>query len=411
MEQSYKVARINAYIKSIFNRDALLSNLWVEGEVSNCKYHPSGHIYFTLKDEEAQLACVMFATVVRTGLGFRLREGMSVRVKGYISVYDRDGKYQLYASKIEQDGIGRLYEQYEALKRRLAQEGLFAPEHKKLIPQFPKKVGIVTARSGAALQDICNVLHRRNPYVQPILVPAKVQGEGAAESVSKGIRRLEAYGVDVIIVGRGGGSIEDLWAFNEEIVARTVYACSVPVISCVGHETDTTIIDYVADLRAPTPSAAAELAVREAAAIDGLLVDYHTELVSGVLCGIERYRKEVAVYQQHLQYNSPKHRLDRRREYLVHMEDVLRQRMSAMVERRKHRLEMLATRLHGLSPLTKIGKGYGFLTDDTGMPIQSVSAAEIGSRIEVHLPDGRLETEVKEIWKYGRKGTDEGREP
>lgn len=397
MEQSYKVSRVNAYIKSIFNRDAVLSNLWVEGEVSNCKYHPSGHIYFTLKDEEAQLACVMFASSVRTGLRFLLREGMSVRVKGYVSVYDRDGRYQLYASKIEQDGIGRLYEEYEALKRKLALEGLFAPEHKRPIPAFPKKVGIVTARSGAALQDICNILRRRNPYVQPILAPAQVQGVGAAESVVRGIRLLERYGVDVIIVGRGGGSIEDLWAFNEEIVARAVYDCTVPIISCVGHETDTTIIDYVADLRAPTPSAAAELAVKEATALEGLLVDYHTELYASVMRKLESCRKDVSKYKQYLQYNSPRRRLDRKREGVLRQEELLEQYMHRALERSYHRLEVLAAKLHGLSPLAKISKGYGFVTDEVGAPLTGVEATAVGKQIAVHLTDGHLTAEVVEV--------------
>ncbi len=397
MEQSFKVSKINAYIKSLFVRDALLSDLWVEGEVSNCKYHPSGHIYFTLKDADAQLACVMFASAVRSGLRFLLREGMSVRVKGYVSVYDRDGRYQLYASRIEQDGIGRLYEEYEALKRRLAQEGLFAPEHKKPIPAFPKRVGIVTARSGAALQDICNVLRRRNPYVQPILVPAQVQGVGAAESVAAGIRRLDRYGVDVIIVGRGGGSIEDLWAFNEELVARTVYECETPIISCVGHETDTTIIDYVSDLRAPTPSAAAELATKEASALDGFLVDLHASLYAAVLRKLESCRKELNSRKQYLQYNSPSRRLDRKREQVLRHEELLEQRMSRALERSKHRLEMLATKLHGMSPLAKLSKGYGFVTDEQGRPLTGVGNTAVGNRLGIHLADGELTAEVVSI--------------
>ncbi len=397
MEQSFKVSKINAYIKSLFVRDALLSDLWVEGEVSNCKYHPSGHIYFTLKDADAQLACVMFASAVRSGLRFLLREGMSVRVKGYVSVYDRDGRYQLYASRIEQDGIGRLYEEYEALKRRLAQEGLFAPEHKKPIPAFPKRVGIVTARSGAALQDICNVLRRRNPYVQPILVPAQVQGVGAAESVAAGIKRLDRYGVDVIIVGRGGGSIEDLWAFNEELVARTVYECQTPIISCVGHETDTTIIDYVSDLRAPTPSAAAELATKEASALDGFLVDLHASLYAAVLRKLESCRKELNSRKQYLQYNSPSRRLDRKREQVLRYEELLEQRMSRALERSKHRLEMLAAKLHGMSPLAKLGKGYGFVTDEQGRPLTGVENTAVGNRLGIHLADGELTAEVVSI--------------
>ena len=240
----------------------MLNRIYVKGEVSNCKYHTSGHIYFSLKDESGTIACVMFAGS-RAGLSFRMKEGQQVIVLGSISVYERDGRYQLYAREIMLDGAGLLYEKFEALKKELAEMGMFAPEYKQPIPQYVRTVGIVTAPTGAAVRDIINIASRRNPYVQLILYPALVQGDGAADSIVKGIRALEEKKVDVIIVGRGGGSIEDLWAFNEEAVARAVFDCTVPVISAVGHETDTTITDFVADLRAPTPSAAAELAVYE----------------------------------------------------------------------------------------------------------------------------------------------------
>ena len=259
-EQVYSVSQVNVYIKNMFLRETVLNNIYIKGEVSNCKYHTSGHIYFTLKDAKGQMACVMFAGQ-RSGLSFRMQEGQSVIVLGSISVYERDGKYQLYAREILKEGQGALYEKYEQLKRQLEGEGLFLQEHKKAIPFYSKKIGIVTASTGAAIQDICNISARRNPYVQLILYPAKVQGEGAAKTIVKGIKTLDKAGVDVIIVGRGGGSIEDLWAFNEEIVARAIYECNTPIVSAVGHETDTTIADYVSDLRAPTPSAAAELTV------------------------------------------------------------------------------------------------------------------------------------------------------
>ena len=262
MKNVYTVSQINNYIKNIFVRDMLLGRILIKGEVSNCKYHTSGHIYFTLKDGTGQLSCVMFAGQ-RTGLAFRMSEGQNVVVSGSVKVYERDGKYQLYADKIELDGTGQLYERLEQLKAKLLAEGLFAPEHKKTIPAYPKTIGIVTASTGAALQDVCNIAARRNPYIQLVLCPAQVQGFGAAKSVAEGIQRLDGYGVDVILVVRGGGSIEDLWAFQEEEVARAVFECKTPVISGVGHETDITLIDYVADLRAPTPSAAAELAVYE----------------------------------------------------------------------------------------------------------------------------------------------------
>ena len=260
MKNVYTVKQVNSYIKNMFTQDFMLSRIYVKGEISNCKYHTSGHIYFSLKDESGTIACVMFAGS-RAGLSFRLQDGQQVIVLGAVSVYERDGKYQLYAREIVRDGVGALYERFEALKKELSEMGMFAPEYKQPIPRYVHTVGIVTAPTGAAVRDIINIAGRRNPYVQLILYPAQVQSDGAAQSVARGIRALEKKQVDVIIVGRGGGSIEDLWAFNEETVARAIFDCTVPIISAVGHETDTTIADFVADLRAPTPSAAAELAV------------------------------------------------------------------------------------------------------------------------------------------------------
>ena len=260
MRNVYTVKQVNAYIKNMFTQDFMLNRIYIKGEVSNCKYHTSGHLYFSLKDESGTIACVMFAGQ-RSGLSFRMQEGQQVIVLGSVSVYERDGRYQVYAKEIVLDGAGLLYEKFIKLKKELEEMGMFAPEYKKPIPKYVRTVGVVTAPTGAAVRDIINITRRRNPYVQILLYPALVQGDGASESVVRGIRALEEAKVDVMIVGRGGGSIEDLWAFNEENVARAVFECSVPVISAVGHETDTTIIDYVADLRAPTPSAAAELAI------------------------------------------------------------------------------------------------------------------------------------------------------
>ena len=260
MRNVYTVKQVNAYIKNMFTQDFMLNRIYIKGEVSNCKYHTSGHLYFSLKDESGTIACVMFAGQ-RSGLSFRMQEGQQVIVLGSVSVYERDGRYQVYAKEIVLDGAGLLYEKFIKLKKELEEMGMFATEYKKPIPKYVRTVGVVTAPTGAAVRDIINITRRRNPYVQILLYPALVQGDGASESVVRGIRALEEAKVDVMIVGRGGGSIEDLWAFNEEKVARAVFECSVPVISAVGHETDTTIIDYVADLRAPTPSAAAELAI------------------------------------------------------------------------------------------------------------------------------------------------------
>ena len=260
MKNVYSVGQVNTYIKNMFAQDFMMQRISVKGEVSNCKYHSSGHIYFTLKDAVGTIGAIMFAGN-RRGLAFPMKEGDQVIVTGSREVYERDGKYQLYAREIALDGAGNLYLKFEALKRELEEMGMFAPEYKKPIPKYIRRLGIVTAPTGAAVQDIRNIAKRRNPYVQLILYPALVQGDGAVNSIINGIHALDALGVDVIIVGRGGGSIEDLWAFNEEEVARAIFECETPVISAVGHETDTTIADYVADMRAPTPSAAAELAV------------------------------------------------------------------------------------------------------------------------------------------------------
>ena len=261
MQKAYTVAQINSYIKNMFSQDYLLSSVSVKGEVSNCKYHASGHIYFTLKDKSSVLACVMFAGNRTKGLSFPLKEGMQVIVSGNVDIYERDGKYQMYAKKITQDGIGALYEKFEQLKRELEERGMFAPEYKKPIPAFVKRLGVVTAPNGAAIRDIISIAKARNPYIEIILYPALVQGEGAINSIVKGIKMLEMIGVDAMIVGRGGGSLEDLWAFNEEAVAQAIFDCDVPIISAVGHETDTTIADFVADVRAETPSAGAQIAV------------------------------------------------------------------------------------------------------------------------------------------------------
>ena len=277
MRNVYSVKQVNSYIKNMFTQDFMLNRIYVKGEVSNCKYHTSGHIYFSLKDESGTLACIMFAGQ-RAGLTFRMREGQQVIVLGSVTTYERDGKYQLYAKEIILDGAGLLYEKFEALKKELEEMGMFAPEYKQPIPFYAKRIGIVTAPTGAAIRDIMNIASRRNPYVQLILYPALVQGKDASESIIKGIGMLEAKGVDLIIVGRGGGSIEDLWAFNEESVARAIFNCAVPIISAVGHETDTTIADYVADLRAPTPSAAAELAVTEYSRLEETMYDYEVQL-------------------------------------------------------------------------------------------------------------------------------------
>ncbi|MBO4325136.1 MAG: exodeoxyribonuclease VII large subunit [Lachnospiraceae bacterium] len=395
MNPVYSVSEVSIYLKNLFNRDAILSRIVVEGEVSNCKYHSTGHVYFTLKDSGGQLKCVMFASSRVKGLQFPMKEGDCVQVLGRISVFERDGVYQMYAERIVLAGLGVLFDRFEQLKKRLSAEGLFDKEHKKPIPPYPKRIGIVTARTGAALQDILNILHRRNPYVQPILAPAQVQGEGAAETIVRAIRRLQNADVDIIIVGRGGGSIEDLWAFNEEIVARAVYECPVPVISCVGHETDWTIIDYVSDLRAPTPSAAAELAVGIAEELTARMVDYHCALTGAMTEAIERRREALAHAERLLMMQKPTARLARRRERMEDFERQLRAAMRSRFERESRRLAVAAARLDGLSPLKKLGGGFGYISEPDGKPVVSITQRKPGDTVRIVLKDGELNAEVK----------------
>ena len=337
----YTVKQVNAYIKNMFTQDFMLNRIYVKGEVSNCKYHTSGHIYFSLKDESGTIACVMFAGQ-RGGLSFHMSEGQQVVVLGSVSVYERSGSYQLYAKEIRLDGDGVLYEKFQMLKRELEEMGMFAGEYKKPIPAYAKTVGIVTAPTGAAIRDIMNIAARRNPYVQLILYPAQVQGTGAKESIVRGIRALEAYGVDVMIVGRGGGSIEDLWAFNEEEVARAIFNCRIPVISAVGHETDTTIADYVADLRAPTPSAAAELAVSDYRQTKELLREYERKMSRMLEQQIRIKKLKLQEFQTKLGFLHPRYRLQERQQRLVDLEDRLRLLKERRMQMARHKMALYA---------------------------------------------------------------------
>ncbi len=393
MDHVYTVTQINLYIKDMFARDYALNRIYVKGEVSNCKYHTSGHIYFTLKDSKGQMACVMFAGQ-RSGLAFRLQEGQSVIVLGSISVYERDGKYQMYAREILLDGAGVLYQKFEDLKKQLESEGLFNKELKKPIKQYPKTVGIVTAKTGAAIQDMINVTTRRNPYVQLILYPALVQGDAAAASIVKGIKYLDSYGVDTIIVGRGGGSIEDLWAFNEEAVARAIFSCETPIISAVGHETDTTIADYVADLRAPTPSAAAELVTGD---IRDLLDDIHSyerTLQFHMRQKVQIARNQYRQFQLKLEHASPLYQINQKRQYLMERENRLQYLIKQRVLEKRHQLDILTERMKGLSPLDKLSKGYAIVTDEEQNVIRSVNQLSAGDLITIEMMDGDVMASV-----------------
>ncbi|MCD8083939.1 MAG: exodeoxyribonuclease VII large subunit [Clostridiales bacterium] len=417
----FSVSQVISYIKIMFAQDFALSRISVRGEVSNCKYHPSGHIFFTLKDGGGVLSCGMVAGH-RKGLSFSLREGMRVIVTGTVDVYERDGRYQLYARKIEADGRGDLFERFVKLRDELEEMGMFAAEYKQPIPKYATRIGIVTADTGAAIRDIMNIAARRNPYVQLVLYPALVQGERAAASIVSGIEALDELDLDVLIVGRGGGSMEDLWAFNEEAVARAIFNCRTPVISAVGHETDVTIADYVADLRAPTPSAAAELAVFDWRHFEEELRGYETALARGMTRELERRRYLLSQYRLRLKLYDPERRLRDRRQRLADMAERLesamngrlekarrqqkdRERLAAAFDRKllsvKHRLALASGRLDGLSPLKRISGGFGFLTDEEGRRITHVYDVETGAQITVRISDGRIRARVTERTEYG----------
>ncbi len=397
----YSVTQVNNYIKNMFTQDFLLNRLRVRGEVSNCKYHGSGHIYFTLKDGSGTLTCVMFAGN-RRGLGFELKEGQNVVVEGTVTVYERDGKYQLYAKSITLDGVGLLYQQYEELKTRLEEMGMFAKEYKRPIPRYAKRVGIVTSKTGAAIHDIINIATRRNPYVQLILYPAQVQGEGAKETIVEGIRALDRLGVDVIIVGRGGGSIEDLWAFNEECVAMAVFNCNTPVISAVGHETDFTIIDFVADMRAPTPSAAAELAVYDYELVQNILLEYKRRLIASVQSKYDRLFDRLEQYRMFMyKYYSPKHKLIEKRQRVLDIEEMLERLMKDKVKDRRQQLAIVSEKLNGLSPLKQLARGYSYVTDKDGHALTSIKNVKRDDNLRVQMADGELCAKVLAVQEQG----------
>ncbi len=399
----YTVRQVNAYIKNMFVQDFMLNRIYVKGEISNCKYHTSGHIYFSLKDESGAIACVLFAGD-RRGLTFRMQEGQKVIVLGSVSVYERDGKYQLYAREVVLDGEGALYQKYARLKRELEEMGMFSLEYKQPIPVYSRTVGIVTAPTGAAIRDIMNIAGRRNPYVQLILYPALVQGEQAAPSIVRGIKVLDTYGVDVIIVGRGGGSIEDLWAFNEEAVARAIFECRTPVISAVGHETDTTIADYVADLRAPTPSAAAELAVADYRQLFAGMELFKNQMTDRLEQKVDWHRQRLEQLRLRLTHASPQYRLNENRQYAADLTERFSQAMQRKLTEQKYRLGICAEKLQGLSPLKKLTQGYSYTRLLDGKALRSISQIQPGDQLAIHVTDGEVLARVEETKAIERNG-------
>lgn len=398
----YTVKQVNSYIKSMFKQDFLLNSVSVKGEISNCKYHTSGHIYFTLKDADAALSVIMFASQAAR-LSFKLKDGMSVVVSGRVDVFDAAGKYQLYANTVQQEGIGELYQKYEQLKQYYEDMGYFAKEYKRPLPAFTRKLGVVTSKTGAAVQDIMNISRRRNPYIQIVLYPAYVQGEHAKQSVVNGIAKLDKLGLDCIIVGRGGGSIEDLWAFNEPEVVEAVFNALTPIISAVGHETDFTLTDFVADMRAPTPSAAAELAVTEVAAVENKIFEYERRLKQQMMYSLTAKRDYLERLKLQMEYLNPVNQIYDKRQRLMNIEDKLNMLIKRCVADNRNRLRLYASRLEGLSPLKKLDMGYGYIEDSQNDRIVSVSQVSPEDEITVYLKDGSIRSKVIEVGEAWQK--------
>lgn len=414
----YSVGQVNRYIKGMFSQDVLLNSVYVRGEVSNLKYHTTGHIYFSLKDESGTLNCVMFRGD-RKGLAYPMKDGDKVVVGGTVDVYERGGSYQLYAKDIKLEGAGLLYEQFLKLKQELEEMGMFSPLYKKPIPPYCCRIGVITAPTGAAVRDIQNIARRRNPYVQLILYPALVQGREAVPSLVKGLQVMDRAGVDVIIIGRGGGSLEDLWAFNEEAVARAIFDCGTPVISAVGHETDTTIADFVADLRAPTPSAAAELAVFSIHEFDTLIADRKHACRYAMVGKIDKMRRELRQYALHVNYLSPRNQLNEKRRRLADLENALRETMAHQVERcheaadnmsetmtvamhdklrrRQNSFRVLVAAFRGLNPLDKLKQGFSYVQREDGGTLRRAADARIGDAVRIYVTDGRLKARIEDI--------------
>ncbi len=395
----YSVAQVNSYIKNMFAQDFMLRQVSIKGEVSNCKYHTSGHIYFTIKDADAAMNAIMFAGSRAGGLSFRMKEGDQVIVTGSVEIYEKSGAYQIYAKKIELDGEGNLYLKFEQLKKELEEMGMFAPEYKQPIPQYASRVGIITAPTGAAVQDIRNVSTRRNPYVQLILFPALVQGEGAAQSIVNGIQALDQMNLDVIIVGRGGGSIEDLWAFNEEIVARAIFDCNTPIISAVGHETDWTIADFVSDRRAPTPSAAAELAVSNYRQTLERLDNLKHRMDNNLSNRLDFYRERLSHIKTRMTFLSPANKLNENKRCLADIEDKLSECMVRKFTDCKQHLSMLSGRLDAYSPARKLSQGYAYVDMADKGALHSTADINAGDEINIYLIDGHAKAVVLEVEK------------
>lgn len=389
------ISRLNEYIKYKFDEDQNLKKVFIKGEISNFKNHTRGHLYFTLKDDDSRLSAVMFSSQAQY-LKFTPEDGQNVLVEGRISCYPAQGTYQIYVDKMEADGIGNLYLEFEKLKKKLLEEGLFSKEHKKEIPKYPKRIGIVTASTGAAIKDILSTIKRRYPICETILFPALVQGAGAAPDVVKQIKKAEEYDLDVLIVGRGGGSIEDLWAFNEEIVARAIYDCKIPTISAVGHEIDVTIADYVADLRAPTPTGAAEMAVPVLSEVKNNIDSLNIRLRENILSRINREKLRLNKLEDSFVLTNPLAMYEVKEEKLNNYINVLNKYIYNIINNKKHRFEIDLNSLKLLNPVNIMEKGYSLVKIDNKI-VKDASTLKKDDIITVKLHKGEIKATVKEI--------------
>ena len=391
MKHIFSVTQINSYIHRIFESDYALKKIYLKGEVSNCKYHSSGHIYFTLKDEKSTLRCVMFSSDRFKGLAFHLEDGQLIEACGNISVYEQAGTYQLYVRKIELAGAGELYVRYERLKQELAEKGYFDFERKKPLPAYPEKIGIVTALTGAAIEDIRSIARRRNQTVQLYLYPAKVQGEGASAEIARGIRYFDKAGVDIIIIGRGGGSIEDLWAFNEMPVADAIYEADTPIISGTGHEVDMTIADYCADVRAATPSAACELAIPDMQSIFTKLSNYREALDMQAEQRCAQLRQQMILLQRQLEAGRPDRKLLKHKLLYERLENRLSQAIKEKYRSRQQMFSRYVDQLSGLAPTNRLKGGYAFAQTKEGQPVASIEQLEKEVPFFLTFSDGEAE--------------------
>lgn len=389
-----KVSELNGYIKNIIDGDEMLANVYIKGEISNFKRHYSGHLYFTLKDETSLIKCVMFKSYTNY-LNFEPKDGMSVVILGSVSVFERDGVYQVYAKGMEPEGVGALYKAYEKLKAKLSEEGLFDESHKKPIPILPRAIGVVTSKTGAVIRDIINVTTRRLPNVNIVLYPAAVQGEGAAQTIVNGIKYFnKAKNVDTIIIGRGGGSLEDLWPFNEEITARAIYESEIPIISAVGHETDFTIADFVADLRAPTPSAAGELAVPDVLEVRWKLENINKRLANSLRKKVENMRIKYDNLKNSRVLKNPYDALRQKMIVCDNLYKNIENNFSLKVKDRHIKLVGLIGRLENLSPLKTMLRGYSIVENLDGKVIKSVNDLSKDDEISIRLNDGKRKAKI-----------------